>query len=126
MYLLRFNVSERAIAHRLAVYLENEFPSWNIDCEYNRNIDQIKRIPGEGKTENAVFPDIIIHHRGTQDNLLAIEIKKSNNNNVANNEDVGRLESYKKSLFYRHAAYIIFEVDSEYCGIKHFEWIKDE
>ena len=34
--LLRQDVSEWTIAHRLAVYLEQEIPGWNVDCEYNR------------------------------------------------------------------------------------------
>lgn len=35
-FLLTKGANERAVAHRLAVYLENDFSDWNIDCEYNR------------------------------------------------------------------------------------------
>jgi hypothetical protein len=34
--LLPRDASEWAVAHRLAVYLEQELPEWNVDCEYNR------------------------------------------------------------------------------------------
>lgn len=37
LFLFEIDVHERTISHRLAVYLEQEFPSWNVDCEYDRN-----------------------------------------------------------------------------------------
>jgi hypothetical protein len=36
-HLLEADVSERAITHRLGMYLQDEFPNQNVDCEYNRN-----------------------------------------------------------------------------------------
>ena len=36
-YLLENDVNERSITHKFAVYLENEFSEWDVDCEYNRN-----------------------------------------------------------------------------------------
>lgn len=75
--LLQNTASEWAIAHRLAVYLEEALPGWKVDCEYNRqgaDPDLKKRADGR-----LVRPDIIVHHRGLIDtghNLLAIELKK--------------------------------------------------
>lgn len=76
--LLILDASEWSIAHRLAVYLEQQLPAgWHIDCEYNRqglDYDE-KRNPGG----NIVRPDIIVHRRGhvaLADNLLVIELKK--------------------------------------------------
>src|ERR1035438_5509584 len=75
--LLLQDASEWTIAHRLAVYLEQEIPGWNVDCEYNRQ--------GGGSDEKRddinkiVRPDIILHHRTEKTlrhNLLAIELKK--------------------------------------------------
>lgn len=89
--LLRINVSERAITHRLAMYLADEFPEWDVDCEYNRNGHDRKKLvsdlndlkePEEEPEESSVYPDIIIHHRTQSyygNNLLVIEIKKSTN-----------------------------------------------
>jgi hypothetical protein len=36
-YLLRHDVSERSITHKLGFYLQGFFPEWDVDCEYNRN-----------------------------------------------------------------------------------------
>jgi hypothetical protein len=76
-FLLEQDVGEWSIAHRLAVYLEQQLPGWNVDCEYNRQGSEqsTKKLTAGG----AVRPDIIIHHRGRvkrEHNLLAIEIKK--------------------------------------------------
>jgi len=38
-YLLEHAINEPTISHRLAVYLESEFPGFNVDCEYDGNID---------------------------------------------------------------------------------------
>ena len=42
--LLKLGVHERSITHKLASYLENEFPRWDIDCEYNKKGDDTKRL----------------------------------------------------------------------------------
>jgi hypothetical protein len=75
--LFSLNASEWSIAHRLAVYLEQKFPSWNVDCEYNRQGRgrSPKKIAGQG----IVRPDIMIHRRGLllpEDNLLVLELKR--------------------------------------------------
>ena len=33
------DVSERTITHKLAEYLQDQFPELNVDCEYNRNFE---------------------------------------------------------------------------------------
>jgi hypothetical protein len=83
--LLVFDVNERSITHKLALYLEQHFSNWHIDCEYNRNmfdpkvIDLYPRTVGIDDTNaTTVYPDIIVHKRGTKNNLLVIEVKKVN------------------------------------------------
>jgi hypothetical protein len=81
--LLQIDANERSITHRLAMYLQEEFEDWDVDGEYNRDNHPVKRLrlteefaqtnDTDGKT---VFPDIIIHHRRTDQNLLVIEVKK--------------------------------------------------
>jgi len=67
---------EWATAHRIAVYLEEYFPGWNIDCEYNKvgiGINSKHDSTGSHKR-----PDIVIHKRELiekENNLLVIEIK---------------------------------------------------
>lgn len=76
--LLEDDTAEWTIAHRLAVYLEQQLPGWNVDCEYNRQGQgQETKRREEGKP---VRPDIIVHHRQRierEHNLLAIELKKT-------------------------------------------------
>jgi len=80
------HVGERAIVFRFGHYLDllfSEFINQNteiqnlknhysIDVEYNRNGLKPKHLAGIGN----VYPDLIIHHRGdNEDNLLVIEFK---------------------------------------------------
>lgn len=89
-FLLEENANERSITHKLAEYLQQEFKDWNVDCEYNRMwndfeidkkiIELEEDIASVYDTDaKTVFPDIIIHKRENKDNLLVIEVKKSNN-----------------------------------------------
>jgi len=36
-HLLKIDVNERSITHRLALHLQDAFKGWDVDCEYNRN-----------------------------------------------------------------------------------------
>lgn len=105
--LLVNDVSERAIAHKLAEYLQKRIWWLDVDCEYNRDATRGPREPKaiweyektalrdleelvnshkEDKTvfdkleRIRVYPDIIVHRRGSNDkNLLVIELKKKPN-----------------------------------------------
>jgi alpha-amylase/alpha-mannosidase (GH57 family) len=74
-YLLQVEGNERAMTHKYAEYLQQEFPSWHVDCEYNRLGDDIKRVDLHNG-DDRVIPDIIVHRRGTSNNLIVIEAKK--------------------------------------------------
>lgn len=112
--LLLNDVNERSITHRLAMYLEDEFPDWHVDCEYNRNHDGVKRLKGLRKEtvtiDNtngvSVFPDIIIHRRMTDKNHLVIEVKKSTNSETPD-FDLEKLRGFKEELGYTHALFIL-------------------
>ena len=73
--LLAIGVNERSVSQKLATYLEREFPEWTVDSEYNRKGTLVKRLPGLGSKTNIVVPDILIHERQEDKNLLVIEIK---------------------------------------------------
>ena len=103
--LLKLPAHEQAISHRVAFYLENVFcecdrAGLNVDCEYNKHLDDSKRVNIDGteypKEEyencgcaacrklqkkkslpNKLFrPDVVVHSRGNDDrNQIAIEIK---------------------------------------------------
>lgn len=87
------HLSERSIVTKYETYLQNRiknsiFENYNIDCEYNRNIDAIKTYPSDNGKIHGCCPDIIIHKRGTNDdNLLAIEVKTWWNTDTKHDED---------------------------------------
>ena len=83
-YLLNNNVNERSISHRLACHLGPLFSQWDVDCEYNRNHDDPKRLEiqrrdvrSDDLKATTVYPDIIVHQRNTDENLLVVEMKKT-------------------------------------------------
>ncbi len=102
-YLIKKPVHEQDISHRIAHYLENLLRNYDwfvkngysIDVEYNKNLDEPKRIYSNSNCSNCYKsecyikkyhcnddygsicrPDIIIHKRGNNEqNIVAIEIK---------------------------------------------------
>lgn len=81
--MLDLEANERSIAHKLAEYLQIEFPEYEVDCEYNRFFKDPKILDvfiekiGVSK-RRLVIPDIIIHKRGNDSHkLLVIEVKKN-------------------------------------------------
>ncbi|WP_085866193.1 hypothetical protein, partial [Klebsiella pneumoniae] len=71
--LLSIDANERSITFRFAMYLQLSFPGWNVDCEYNRDGVEPKRLrhlelypDSEDVEAKTVFPDVIVHRRGTQ------------------------------------------------------------
>lgn len=71
--LIQYRANERSVAHRFAVYLEEFFPDWNVDCEYNRQgVRGDPKLDPKGKKR---LPDIVVHTRGAAENLLVIEAK---------------------------------------------------
>lgn len=90
--ILNRRLNERVLSNRLADYLRPLFEDFDVDTEYNGDIDKPndrkalaiakKRIeeinyqPNKS-SEYKLSPDIIIHQRGTNEyNLVVIEVKK--------------------------------------------------
>jgi hypothetical protein len=113
-YLLQHDVSERAITHKLADAFEGVFGSdggYDVDCEYNRRVglDPIKR----ANNGRRVYPDIVVHRRRQQnDNLLAVEVKKTKAGSKAIQKDEKRLkEDYVRGqLNYKYGLLVLFRV----------------
>lgn len=109
--LIRNNLKEECINHRLALYIESfinqhpEYGSYNVDLEYNKNKENPKLILLEGKPV-PIRPDIIVHKRGSNErNLLAIESKKRSKRK----HDSDKLEALLKQPYnYRVSCYVIF------------------
>lgn len=131
-FVLRNDVNERTITHRLALYLEPYFPEWSVDIEYNRVGDAAdpKRLDWNEIAYDAspeelvrdteartVYPDVIIHERGEPNNLLVIEVKKSSSAG-SGERDRRKLEAFLEApeFCYRHAVFIEIPVGEEHPG----------
>lgn len=74
-YLIENDVNERAITHKIAEYLQAEFNDWHVDCEYNRDGNDVKKLIYKDGNGHKINPDVIVHKRGKKENLLVLEIK---------------------------------------------------
>lgn len=130
-YLFEVDANERSISHRLAIYLEALFQTWDVDCEFNRaghgpkrlqlNPEQILSDDERGTT---VYPDVIIHERGeTGRNLLAIEIKKTGGGTEAN--DLRKLRALRVELGYELGLFVRFAVGAAGTGVEDVQWSVD-
>jgi hypothetical protein len=139
--LLIYDANERSITHMLAIYLWLEFNQceYDVDCEYNRNIaekdekstfdrnrrtTEYKKRIFRGKefekykctsscdtNGTTVFPDIIIHKRCSNDNLIAIEVKKTTSEEKKEVFDRKKLIEYRtySKLKYNYSLFIIIK-----------------
>jgi hypothetical protein len=119
LHLLQFDVSERAITHKLAEYLQPLFENRHVDCEYNRNGHEPKRVnlpEPDNLTQtrySPTYPDIIVHLRGTNDyNTLIVEAKKtSDRRQNGEQRDIQKLMAYAQELGYIVGILAIFDTD---------------
>jgi hypothetical protein len=120
------DLNERSITHKFAEHLQREFPDWDVDCEYNRDRHDPKRlnlpprhdISSDDLHAKTVFPDIIIHHRGTDENLVVIEVKKSSNPE-RDDWDLTKLAAFKHQLRYEVAMFFRFRTGSDDIGFEY-------
>jgi len=134
-YLLDKKVNERTITHKLAEYLQQHFPEFNVDCEYNRYLGYRKRIRNErdrdinisnlsydklakliweNREADTLYPDIIIHQRGIQENnLLVIEVKKSSNPDDGEFDKKKIKELMQQPFNYKFGLFLRINLDDE-------------
>lgn len=107
------HVGERSIVFRFAHYLLNYidkdelFNEYDLDCEYNRNGAECKRLPS---FPNGVYPDVIIHKRGSNEkNLAIIEFKTYWNSNISNDERkiIELIDKAGKYKYYREYVVVL-------------------
>ncbi len=133
-FLLKNDVCERSITHRLAIYLQNNISKLrdtainrlDVDCEYNRNKpgelyapkklifdteELCKQVAinfgqqSEKLLEVSCYPDIIVHRRGDNDsNLLVIEVKKESSQ-IKDSHDINKLKAFTKKDNYNKYDY---------------------
>lgn len=127
-YLLRTEANERSVTHRFAVYIEREIAfalkdiNYHIDCEYNRSDETPKRLHDFNRIKLSddtksviVNPDVIVHERGTKNNLIVIEAKLGRSGlNFDEDPDYIRdrckLKAYRDELGYKYAFFVIFPI----------------
>lgn len=126
--LLELDANERSIAYRLAMYLQAELPTLNVDCEYNRDgidpkkIQHLYLVPNDEDTEaKTVFPDIIAHVRNSENNYLVVELKKTTNT-VSRDTDIAKLRGYKNALGYEFALFIEL-IAAANPDVKTIQWV---
>jgi len=130
--LLDVNANERSMTHKLAEALQEVFPNMDVDCEYNRHGRSTKKIVacwGDGIQPDdldakTVYPDIVVHTRGNdENNVLVIEVKKSNARRCSAC-DAEKLKAFTGDEFrYRVGLYV--EIDAERGSVSKVECYKD-
>jgi hypothetical protein len=104
--LIDVNSSERSMTFLLGsiLYKDELLSEYNIDCEYSRDGQEAKRLLLPYAVNNSnelspriVYPDIIIHKRRTNINLLVIEAKKEG---LPNTYDQLKIHSFLQEFEY--------------------------
>jgi len=126
-----YDINERTISHRLAMYFENllAHTDYQVDVEYNRmrddyNPDAIGNLMGKrlnweesGEGSGYVYPDIIVHKRDSPDNLLEIEMKMAWKNRKKD-FDYLKINEYMQQLGYQFGVYIELTENREDCKVE--------
>lgn len=110
--LFETKVSERTLCGALMLHLHERlkqtiYSSYYVDVEYNRNRGRklktfVKTVQGPNFDIIKINCDLIVHSRGKcieQDNLIVIEMKKSNRLKKDKNNDKERLKCLTKDSF---------------------------
>lgn len=136
-FLLQNNVHERTIIHKFAAYLQQgideEVGSEDlfVDCEYNREgHGETKTLPEpeEKNEEDQIYPDVIIHERGSHsENLLVIEAKKeSNPDNYESDKERLKIltndEDYLERYDYDHGLFLLIHVGENWLEGPEKDW----
>jgi hypothetical protein len=84
-FLFARDLGERTLTHRLAVYLEKQFPDFVVDCDFDRLGPRTLSLPHgsivstDDHLGKSIYPDIVVHQREVPNNLLAIEVRRAGN-----------------------------------------------
>lgn len=118
--LLTTNANERTISAMLACHLRNLLPEWDVDVEYNRLGLDPKKI-GIGEMTELVYPDIIIHRRLLDMNLLVVEMKKGDSSEP-DADDMRKLRAYAAQFKYPNALFL--RLSTTKLNVSAFRWVQ--
>lgn len=110
---------EVSISAKLAQYLFLEFKELDVDCEYDKHINNEKRVKN---LDSNIRPDIVIHKRGSDNNLVYIEIKKEQNKTNRNIDFKKIIEMTKRTGEYKYklGVFIDFYKNKNKTIVKYF------
>ena len=126
-----YDINERAVVQKLATYIGKRVSDYHVDVEYNRMRDyygpeQIgnitpKKIAFMNTDHKTIIknvnPDIIVHKRDQEENLIAIEIKLAWKNEKKE-YDFSKINGYMEQLRYQFGVYIELAEKEEDCKIE--------
>ena len=137
--IIKIDVNERTLSTRLMFHLQTlllseiyqeSYKEYSVDCEYNRRKEIVKILPKEyrelEKKDKQIYPDIILHQRNSEKNLMIIEMKKTySSDEGGKNENRDRLKfltSLRKENKYKYLLGVYFEVNKfpDKCKIEFF------
>jgi hypothetical protein len=123
--LLRRGIAERTITGHIARQLAPAFPTWAVDPEYNRRTvvreGYEETIPKRvGRDRAIIVPDIVVHRRGSPQNLLAVELKRASDAR-GTHRDRRKLKRLRK-MGYVHAVLVILQ-DNREPYLATYEWM---
>lgn len=129
-FLISEMADERALTHRLGMYLQRLMFDMDVDCEYNRV--GMGGDPKRANNDDLIIPDVIVHHRGKSENLIIIEAKK-NSSVSGRSDDLDRLvemtDQDRKSTYHYQVGYFIdFQVrtDSQTKALESHQYFQTE
>lgn len=109
----KYHIGERAIVFRVGHYFQTlmdekykDLQSYHLDCEYNRNLFDVKKMLEFAK---GTYPDLILHERGSnRKNLIVIEFKGWWNSDDGE-KDIKKIKSFtspKESYKYQFGVFV--------------------
>lgn len=107
---------ERCIVFRFALYLQEMFPDYFVDCDFNSSSINGNAVSAKpitnigGRTTTNRFVDIIIHSRsfGRKNDFICFEVKKWNNyDKKAVEKDKNNLKVLTSEYGYEYGFYLI-------------------
>lgn len=116
--LFQLGVGEPNITARLASYVQEEFSDWDVDAEYDRRADLVKKLawnplnPGQPLE---VEPDISVHVREEPLNLLVIEAKLVGRGSSRN--DLNKLRAFTSQAEFGYLYGVFLRLGPKGCAV---------
>lgn len=132
--IIKIDVNERTLSARLMFHLQTlllseiyqeSYKEYSVDCEYNRIneieykilkvCEYIEKTKNFEEVDKKVYPDIIVHKRNENNNLIVIEMKKVNSYIKKKENDKNRLKAMtnpRKLNNFNYTLGVYFEVDT--------------